>query len=64
MIADLDTLLTALHAGLTDRIIPSVGLARAGPGRPPEAALRWLADHTPGSAEMLRLRDATPIPGG
>jgi hypothetical protein len=42
MIADLDTLLTALHAGLTDRIIPSVGLARAGPGRPPEAALRWL----------------------
>ena len=29
-----------------------------------EAALRWLADHTPGSAEMLRLMDATPIPCG
>lgn len=26
-----------------------------------EAALRWLAEHTPGSAEMLRLMDATPI---
>jgi hypothetical protein len=29
-----------------------------------EAALRWLADHTPGSAELLRLMDATPIPCG
>ena len=29
-----------------------------------EAALRWLADHTPGSAEMLRLMDATPVPCG
>ncbi|MGE5291542.1 MAG: hypothetical protein ACM3ML_30930 [Micromonosporaceae bacterium] len=29
-----------------------------------EAALRWLADQTPGSAEMLRLMDATPIPCG
>ena len=29
-----------------------------------EAALRWLADATPGSAEMLRLMDATPIPCG
>lgn len=29
-----------------------------------EAALRWLADHTPGSAEMLRLMDATPVPRG
>jgi hypothetical protein len=29
-----------------------------------DAALRWLADHTPGSAEMLRLMDATPIPCG
>jgi hypothetical protein len=121
MIADLDTLLTALYVELTDRIIPSGGLARGGPGRPPEvtdaelaclavaqvllryddelhwlraaskqvghlfprllgqseynrrlkaiaplmeAALRWLADHTPGSAEMLRLMDATPIPCG
>jgi hypothetical protein len=26
-----------------------------------EAALRWLAGHTPGSAELLRLMDATPI---
>ncbi len=29
-----------------------------------EAALRWLADQTPGSAKMLRLMDATPIPCG
>jgi hypothetical protein len=29
-----------------------------------EAALRWLADHTPGSAELLRLMDATPVPCG
>jgi Transposase DDE domain len=26
-----------------------------------EAALRWLADHTPATAEQLRLMDATPI---
>ena len=121
MIADLDTLLTALYVELTDRIIPSSGSGRSGPGRPPEvtdaelvclavaqvllrydderhwlraaakqvghlfprllgqseynerlkaaaslmeAALRWLADHTPGSAEMLRLMDATPVPCG
>jgi hypothetical protein len=121
VIADLDTLLTALYVELTDRIIPSSGFARSGPGRPPEvtdaelvclavaqvllrydderhwlraaarqvghlfprllgqseyndrvkalaplmeAALRWLADHTPGSAEMLRLMDATPVPCG
>jgi len=32
----LDTLLTALYVELTDRIIPSLGLARSGPGRPPE----------------------------
>ncbi len=121
MIADLDTLLTALYVELTDRIIPSRGLIRRGPGKPPdvtdaelvclavaqvllrfdderhwlraaarqvghlfprllgqseyndrvkaaaplmEAALRWLAGHTPGSAEMLRLMDATPIPCG
>ena len=121
MIADLDTLLTALYVELTDRIIPACGFARSGPGKPPEvtdaelvclavaqvllrydderhwlraaakqvghlfprlpgqseynervkaaaplmeAALRWLADHTPGSAEMLRLMDATPIPCG
>jgi len=121
MIADLDTLLTALYVELTDRIIPSLGLGRRGPGKPPEvtdaelvclavaqvllrfdderhwlraaprlvghlfsrllrqseynqrlkaaaplmeAALRWLAGHTPGSAELLRLMDATPIPCG
>jgi hypothetical protein len=121
MIADLDTLLTALYVELTDRIIPSLGLGRRGPGKPAEvsdaelvclavaqvllrfdderhwlraasrlvgglfprllgqseyndrlkaaaplmeAALRWLADHTPGSAELLRLMDATPIPCG
>jgi hypothetical protein len=29
-----------------------------------EAALRWPADHTPGSAELLRLMDATPVPCG
>jgi Transposase DDE domain len=121
VIADLDTLLIALYVELTDRIIPSLGLRRSGPGKPPEvtdaelvclavaqvllrhdderhwlraaaarvghlfprllgqseysqrlkssaplmeAALRWLADQTPGSAEMLRLMDATPIPCG
>ena len=121
MIADLDTLLTALYVELTDRIIPARGLARRGPGGPPEvtdaelacravaqvllrfdderhwlraapklaghlfprlpgqseyndrlkaaaplmeAAPRWLADHTPGSAEPLRLMDATPVACG
>jgi hypothetical protein len=29
-----------------------------------EAALRWLADHTPTSTELLRLMDATPVPCG
>jgi hypothetical protein len=121
VIADLDTLLTALYVELTDRIIPSRGLGRRGPGKPPEvtdaelaclavaqvllrydderhwlraapklighlfprllgqseynerlknlaplmeAALRWLAEATPGSAELLRLMDATPVPCG
>jgi hypothetical protein len=121
VIADLDTLLTALYVELTDRIIPSSGSGRSGPGRPPEvtdaelaclavaqvllrhdderhwlraapklighlfprllgqseynerlknlaplmeAALRWLAEATPGSAELLRLMDATPVPCG
>jgi Transposase DDE domain len=121
VIADLDTLLTALYVELTDRIIPSRGFARRGPGKPPEvtdaelaclavaqvllrfdderhwlraapglvghlfprllrqseynqrvkalgplmeAALRWLADHTPATAELLRLMDATPVPCG
>ena len=120
MIADLDTLLIALYVELTDRIIPSLGFTRSGPGQRPEvtdaelvclavaqvllrydderhwlraapkrighlfprllrrskndrvkaaaplmeAALRWLADHTPASAELLRLMDATPVPCG
>jgi hypothetical protein len=29
-----------------------------------EAALRWLADHTPASAELVRLMDAAPVPCG
>ena len=36
MIADLDTLLTALYVELTDRIIPSLGPGRRGRGKPPE----------------------------
>jgi hypothetical protein len=36
MIADLDTLLIALYVELTDRIIPSLGFTRSGPGKPPE----------------------------
>jgi hypothetical protein len=36
MIADLDTLLTALYVELADRIIPFRGFTRAGPGGPPE----------------------------
>jgi hypothetical protein len=46
VIADLDSLLTALDVELTDRIIPSRGLARRGPGRPPavtDAELACLA---------------------
>jgi hypothetical protein len=111
VIANLDTLLIALYVQVTDRIIPSLGLGRRGPGQRPEvtdaelvclavaqvllrydderrwlraaprrvghlfprllgpseyndrlkaaaplmeAALRWLADHTPASAELLR----------
>ncbi len=121
MIADLDTLLTALYVELTDRIIASRGFTRSGPGQRPEvtdaelvclavaqvllrfdderrwlraaarqvghlfprllgqagynhrvklaaplmeAALRWLADHAPATAETLRLMDATPVPCG
>jgi hypothetical protein len=121
VIADLDTLLIALYVELTDRIIPSLGLARSGPGQRPEvtdaelvclavaqvllrydderhwlraarsrvghlfprllaqseynqrvknagplleAALRWLASHTPASAQLVRLLDATPVPCG
>ena len=36
MLADLDTLLTALYVELTDRIMPSLGFTRSGPGKPPE----------------------------
>jgi len=36
MIADLDTLLTALYVELTDRIIPARSSGRRGPGKPPE----------------------------
>jgi hypothetical protein len=36
MTADLDTLLTARHVELTDRIIPFREPGRRGPGRPPE----------------------------
>jgi hypothetical protein len=46
VIADLDTLLTALYVELTDRIIPSRGPGRRGPGRPPavtDAELACLA---------------------
>jgi hypothetical protein len=121
MIADLDTLLTALYVELADRIIPMRGFTRSGPGQLPEvtdaelvfiavaqvllrhddewhwlraapklighlfprllgqseyntrlkaaaplmeAALRWLADATPGTAELVRLMDATPVPCG
>jgi len=121
MIADLDTLLTALYVELTDRIIPGRGFTRRGPGGRPEvtdaelvciavaqallrfdderhwlriapklighlfprllghseyhtrlraaaplleAALRWLADATPATAELPRLMDATPVPRG
>jgi hypothetical protein len=121
VIADLDTLLTALYVELTGRIIVSLGFTRSGPGQRPEvtdaelvclavaqvllrydderhwlraaasrvghlfprllaqsgynqrikaaaplmeAALRWLADQTPATAELLRLMDATPVPCG
>src|ERR1700733_2929502 len=43
MIADLDTLLTALYVELTDRIIPARGLARRGPGGRPEVTDAELA---------------------
>lgn len=118
VIADLDTLLTALYVELTDRIIPSLARPRRRLGRPQvltdaelvcvavaqvllrcdderhwlrtapgrighlfprllsqseynarlrdaagvmEAALRWLAAHTPSAAELLRLVDGTPV---
>jgi len=54
VIADLDTLLTALHVELTDRIIPSLGIGRSGPGKPPEVTdaelvcLAGISDPYPG----------------
>jgi hypothetical protein len=120
VIADLDTLLTALYVEVTERIIPALRRCR-GPGRPPQvtdaevvclavaqvllrsndehhwlraaparvghlfprllsqsdyhrrlrgaadllaASLRWLAAHTPATAELLRLVDGTPVPWG
>ena len=36
VIADLDTVLIALYVELTDRIIPSRGFTRSGPGQRPE----------------------------
>ena len=51
-IADLDTLLTALHVELTDRIIPSLRIGRSGPGKPPEVTdaelvcLAGISDHS------------------
>ena len=52
MIADLDTLLIALYVELTDRIIPSLGIGRSGPGKPPEVTdaelvcLAGISDHS------------------
>jgi hypothetical protein len=43
VIADLDTLLTALYVELTDRIIPSHRPGRRGPGKPPEVTDAELA---------------------
>jgi hypothetical protein len=46
VIADLDTLLIALYVELTDRIIPSLGFTRSGPGQRPvvtDAELACLA---------------------
>jgi hypothetical protein len=54
MIADLDTLLTALYVELTDRIIPLRGSCRRGRGRPPEVTSAELA---PG---WLRRLDLAP----
>ena len=55
MIADLDTLLTALYVELTDRIIPARGFARRGPGGRP-AGDRRRAGMPCGSAGPAALR--------
>jgi hypothetical protein len=47
VIAGLDTVLTALYVELTERIIPSLGLGRCGPGQRPavtDAGLAFLAN--------------------
>ena len=36
VLTNLDTLLIALYVELADRIIPSLGFTRSGPGKPPE----------------------------
>src|SRR5260370_42296602 len=69
MIADLDTLLTALYVELTDRIIPSRGLGRRGPGGPPQGTDAELACLAVAQV-LLRFDDerhwlrAAPPPGG
>jgi hypothetical protein len=40
VIADLDSVLIALDVELTDRIIPSLGFTRSGPGQRPEVTGR------------------------
>ena len=62
MIADLDTLLTALCVELTDRIIPLRGLGRRGPGRPPEVTDAELACLAVAQA-LLRHDDERRWPG-
>ena len=59
MIADLDTLLTALYVELADRIIPVRGFTRRGPGRPPavtDAELACIAV----AQVLLRFDDERP----
>ena len=52
MIAHRDTLRTALYVELTDRIIPSLGAGRSGPGKPLEVTdaelvcLAGISDHS------------------
>ena len=73
MLADLDTLLTALYVELTDRIIPLLGLGRRGPGKPPEVsdaelvclAVAQVLLRYDGERHWLRAapaRDRAPVP--
>ena len=59
MIADLDTLLTALYVELTDRIIPSRGFTRSGPGGPPQVTDAELACIATAQV-LLRFDDERP----